>query len=147
MKVHNITISAFFREDELEKGRQIFRQFLPEDAAFKEERLEPETDGGVFTTPLYTLKAVLNKPKQAEEFASTLLARLSPEDRKNLQDSIAERLDDDCDFYLRLDRRKLAEGKITLHTRSPIHVKIKIACFPRKKDAAVKIAQELLNAE
>ena len=139
-------MSAFFKENEREEGKILFKQFLPEDVAFEEELLEPETDGGVFTAPLYTLKAVISRQKQAEEYAITLFSKLSPEDWQAVQDSLPDRIDDDCNLYLRLDKKAFADGQIIIHTRDAVHVKIKLACFPKKKEVAVKIAQELMNA-
>jgi RNA binding exosome subunit len=146
MKLHNITFSAFFKEDELESGRLLFKQLLPEDIATEEERLEPETEGGVFTTPLYALKSSITQQKQAEEFTAKLLSKLAPEDLQMLRETLPKRVDDDCNLYIRLDRKALSDGRYSIHTRDAVHVRIKLACFPKNKENALKIAQELLNA-
>ncbi|MDD5111658.1 MAG: RNA-binding domain-containing protein [Candidatus Altiarchaeota archaeon] len=146
MKVHHITVSGFFREEALAEGRRLLAGLLPE-AELCEERLEPETDGCVFTTPLYSLKAVVSPAKKAELFLEKILGGLGVEGRKELANSLAARIDEDCNLYIMLGKKQLSEGKIALYTRDPIHLKVKLACFPKSMENALSIAQELIGKD
>lgn len=144
MKAHNISVKAFFKEENLEQGRLLFKELLPE-TAFEEERLEPEIDSGIFTKPIFILKAVISKQSQVDGLLKKIFSSLTESEKLELRNTIESRIDDECNLYLRLDKKALMQGKITLHTRDSVHVKIKIACFPKKKENAIKIALELLN--
>lgn len=146
MNAHNITLKAFFREGELAEGRLLYSRMLPE-AAVVEERLEPETEGGVFTEPLYVLKTVLSKQKEIEGFTRKMVDGLSEGDLAEVRDTLENRIDDDCDLYLRFDKKEFSAGRFVLRARDPVHVKIKIAAFPKKKENAIKTARQMLEAK
>jgi RNA binding exosome subunit len=145
MKVHNIYLRAFFKEEGLEDGKKIFNFLLPEDISIIEEKLEPESEGGVFNEPLFALKAVVSKQGEINDFIKKILLGLDDADLQELKDTLDSRIDDDCNLYIRVGKNKLLEGKIALHSRDPVHVRIKLACFPKKKQNALKIALELLE--
>lgn len=146
MNAHNVTITAFVRENELDEGRLLYSRILP-DAAVEEERLEPETEGGVFTEPLYVLKTVLSQQKQVEGFIRRMADGLSERDLAEVKDNLENRIDGDCNLYLRFDKKEFSAGKFVLRMRDAVHVRIKIASFPRKKENAVKTARAMLEAK
>ncbi|MFH1125691.1 MAG: RNA-binding domain-containing protein [Candidatus Altiarchaeota archaeon] len=145
MKVHNIRVRAFFRDENLDEGRMLFKRLLPEETTVCEEKLEPETEGEVFTTPLTALNAVISTQSLINEFIKKILSSLSDSDKEELKNTLQSRMDDDCSLYIRLGKKELQEGKFVLHTRDSVHVRIKLACFPKKKENALKIASELLE--
>ena len=146
MNAHNVTITAFVRENELAGGRLLYSRILP-DAAVVEERLEPETEGGVFTEPLYVLKTVLSQQKQVEGFIRRMVDGLSERDLAEVRDNLKNRIDDDCSLYLRFDKKEFSAGNFVLRARDPVHVKIKLAAFPKNKINAVKTARVMLEAK
>jgi hypothetical protein len=147
MRVQNISVRAFFKQDDLLDGRRMLSQLLPEDTVIAEEMLEPESEGGVFNEPLFALKAAVSKQSQVKQFINKLLSGLDSAEIQELRDTLESRIDDDCNFYIRLDKKKMLEGKLALHTRDPVHVRIKMACFPKKRADAVRIAGEILNGD
>lgn len=146
MNAHNITLRAFFSGDELAEGRLLYGKILP-DAAVEEEALEPETEGGVFTKPMYVLKTVLSKQKEVDGFVSRMLSGLSERDLAELRETIENRVDDDCSLYLRFDKKEFSNGRFSLRAKDAVQVKIKIAAFPKRKENAVKKAREMLGLE
>jgi RNA binding exosome subunit len=144
MKAHNIQLRAFYTPELLEEGKQAFKQILPKEVEVKEELLEPETEGGVFTKPLCVLTALVSKQSQVKELLKTIVSGLSVEDLSELKNTLDSRVDDDCNLYLRLDKKALTEGRLILHTRDAIQVRIKPACFPKKKEKALEVVRELL---
>jgi hypothetical protein len=146
MNAHNITFRAFFSGDELAEGRLLYGKILP-DAAVDEEALESETEGGVFTKPLYVLKTVLSTQKEVGGFISNMLSGLSERDLAELRETVESRIDDECNLYLRFDKKEFSNGRFSLRAKDAVQVKIKIAAFPKKKINAVKTAREMLGLE
>jgi len=147
MKAHNIRVRAFFRQESLDEGRNILASILPKGAELREERLDAETEGGVFTEPLYVLSAVVSKKGDVDSLIKKIFSRLGEADKRELKGSIDSRVDDDCNLYLRFDKKALAEGKFLLYTRDSVQVRIKMACFPKKREAAAAAALGFLNAQ
>jgi RNA binding exosome subunit len=146
MKVHHITVSGFFKEDALADGRNLMAGLLPE-AEVCEEKLEAETDGCVFNAPLYSITAVVSPGKKAELFLKKILDGLGTAGRKELAATLQSRIDEDCNLYIRLGKKQLSEGRFALYTRDPIHLKIKLACYPKNMETALNIAQELIGKD
>ncbi|MBM3308848.1 MAG: hypothetical protein FJY77_01210 [Candidatus Altiarchaeales archaeon] len=147
MKVHNIQLRAFYSPEALEEGMHAFKQILPKEVEVKEEELEPEAEGGVFTKPLCVLTAFASKQSQVKELLARIVSGLSEEDLAELKKTLDLRVDDDCNLYLRLDKKALSEGRLSIKTRDAVHVKIKLACFPKKRENTLEIARELFNLE
>jgi RNA binding exosome subunit len=144
MKIHNIKVSAFFKQDEVENGRLILKQLLGE-TPVEEEKLEPESEGGVFNEPLTALKATLPSQKEIKLLLDKITSGLDSEDKSELKQTLDSRIDDDCNLYIRLGKKSLLEGKLRLYSRDPVHIRIKLAVFPKKKESAISTALELLK--
>ncbi|UCE44776.1 MAG: hypothetical protein JSU93_05085 [Methanobacteriota archaeon] len=79
--------------------------------------------------------------------AELLLGKLSPSDLKELIDTIDNRIDESCNLFMRIDKQKAFDGEIAL-TRGgdAIAVRIKVAAYPAKKEAAAARAKDFLLA-
>lgn len=87
----------------------------------------------------------IKKEKNINEFIQNLKSKLG---KNNLQKIISEanRVDDDCNLYIRLDKKELDKGNFILTDNGDcFHIKIKLAAYPNKKENALKIVNEIFK--
>ncbi|MFH1054993.1 MAG: RNA-binding domain-containing protein [Candidatus Altiarchaeota archaeon] len=145
MKAHHITVSVFAARQDVPKLSETLEAILPKDAAIDERAIEPETEGGVFMMELVELKSQLTRQKEVEEFATTLFKRLDDYDRRKILDNLESFVDDDCKLYIRLSKTEAKAGNIVLEYKDPIHVTVKLAAYPAKKENAVESARKMIE--
>jgi len=138
-------VKAYARKEEREELRVILRGFLPEETEIKEEELAPEADGGVFTQPLFQFTAMISGGRSVKAFQEKLLAGLSEKDREALLGGVEQRVDDDCNFYLRLSKKELSLGRFIVQATDSVHIKLKVAAYPAKKETAVAAVKTYLE--
>ena len=138
-------MKAYARKEEREELRVILRGFLPEETEIKEEELAPEADGGVFTQPLFQFTAMISGGRSVKAFQEKLLAGLSEKDREALLGGVEQRVDDDCNFYLRLSKKELSLGRFIVQATDSVHIKLKVAAYPAKKETAVAAVKTYLE--
>ena len=113
--------------------------FLPEllgDAEYSEELTESE-HGNTMTI----LEARLTKQRQYRE----LFERLGPDIRSWILEDMDNRVDDDCMFYIRLDKQKAVLGTYEVaHHGDVIAVTGKIQSHPARKEVAARTLSEFL---
>lgn len=145
MKIHSIKVSAFYRKEDADLGEKTLSGLLPKESEIKKTVLEGEMDGDVFTKPLVILSAGLTKKKEIKDFMGKILSRLSESDKKRVRENTNAWMDDDCNLYLRLDKEKAASGDVMLTVYDPIHIRIKVEAYPKKKENAIKNLDEILG--
>lgn len=137
MKVHNIWIETFCHEGDLKIGQSVLGDLLPTDTEIQKDVIEPELEGDVFKAPLIALRAKIEKTKDITEFLGKIRENLGSGDRDLLLNEVRERIDDHCNFYIRLSKKELGEGRFVLQSADSVHIKIRPAVYPAKKDNAV----------
>ena len=126
--------------------RETLAKILPADATVEEVVYEPESEGEVFTSELFEVKSRLENQGGIKEFTSRIFNGLDGYDRRRVLDNLADYVGEDCNLYLRLSKTEAEAGSIVLESKDSIHVKIKIAAFPAKKETAVEVAREIITA-
>ncbi|MCX6651566.1 MAG: hypothetical protein NT131_07940 [Methanomassiliicoccales archaeon] len=72
--------------------------------------------------------------------------RLSREDLKELLSSIDQRLDDDGQFFFRLDKQKAFEEELVVSSGDDcIHVRAKVESYPKRREKALENAKVMLQ--
>ncbi|HLP79714.1 MAG TPA: RNA-binding domain-containing protein [Acidobacteriota bacterium] len=125
----------------------MFHEFLPLD--FTEEKIKLEQSQFVdqFEEKRYILTLTLDKPRHVRIFAETLFSRFSTEQKKTLLDQLATRVDDEVNFYIRLDKYKLQCKKELLLTDGGncFHIKFVVASYPKSKAVAIATVEKYIN--
>ncbi|PIN80972.1 hypothetical protein COV13_02700 [Candidatus Woesearchaeota archaeon CG10_big_fil_rev_8_21_14_0_10_32_9] len=89
----------------------------------------------------------LKKDKHCNKFLKRLSEKISKEDRQQLIDQ-KNRLDDNLNFFIRFDKQKLLEYKYDLtESGNCYHTTINVSAFPKKKENAYKIIEELFKTQ
>ncbi|MCD6464426.1 hypothetical protein J7L02_02800 [Candidatus Woesearchaeota archaeon] len=85
------------------------------------------------------LELSINKKKLVSSFVNNLLSHLSKTDIALLEKQISSRIDENCNFYIRLDKKALQKGSwIIIEGGDCYHVKINLGVYPNNKSKAVQ---------
>jgi RNA binding exosome subunit len=135
-------------EEDKEKIKRTFFSLLgyfPEEIA-EEKILFSETNAKGFSQKIIViLEADLQKERHCNKFLKRLNDSLSGEDKTLLVEQV-NRLDDNMNFFIRLDKQELLEGKYTLTDGGDcFHITLNIEAHPRRKDVAHKVVKSMFG--
>ena len=133
---HWIRVQTFCYATERKEILEEVMEELLGDAEYSEELTESE-HGNTMTI----LEARLTKQRQYRE----LFERLGPDIRSWILEDMDNRVDDDCMFYIRLDKQKAVLGTYEVaHHGDVIAVTGKIQSHPARKEVAARTLSEFL---
>jgi len=137
--LHYVDLRAFSYVTEDEKRvEEALRTVLPEE--FELERTESEGHHG---DRIVVLSA---RVENADEMRTVLdqLGHLPDDDLTRVVDELDERVNENCAFFLTLDKQAAFNGEV--RTGDGITFRAKVEAYPAKKAAAVENMTELLEA-
>lgn len=137
--IHNIKFRAFVYEDEsVEEISQAILNILPE------AEIEAEEAEGMLEDKIIILSGVVSKKRYTNTFFNTLLEFA---DLDKLNSDLERKMDEKGNWFLRFDKSDALNEKWTiLDSGDSVHMKIKIAAYPARKDIAVeKVRDAILN--
>ena len=137
--IHNIKFRAFVYEDEsVEEISQAILNILPE------AEIEAEEAEGMLEDKIIILSGVVSKKRYTKAFFNTLLEFT---DLDKLNSDLERKMDEKGNWFLRFDKSDALDEKWTiLDSGDSVHMKIKIAAYPARKDIAVeKVRDAILN--
>ena len=106
------------------------------------DEFEEEISEGEHGNVMTILESRLTKQR---EF-NALFRKLGPEICGWIVDDIENRIDDDCVFYIRLDKQKAVQGQYEVaHHGDVVAITGKVQAHPAKKDVAVRTLKEFLT--
>lgn len=147
---HNIKIKVFSKEkDDPEELKISLLTLLP----YEEEELEKEKiilneekilyEGG---REMIIFSIFLDKQRHIRKFLTHLNELLDWEQKDFLLKTIDLRLDDNMNFFFRIDKTKFNSGELYFtESGSCFHFKINIAAYPAKIENAKKIVEEIFK--
>jgi RNA binding exosome subunit len=87
----------------------------------------------------------LTKESHTNMFIKNLRERLNQDQKDLLFRQAESRLDENLDFFIRLGKQELLRGDYYITDSGDcFHIRIGIAAFPRKKETALKVVEEIL---
>ncbi|MDD1775388.1 MAG: RNA-binding protein [Methanobacterium sp.] len=132
--IHNISYRTFvYGTENEEKVKTAIKTLFPKSSPQREET------EGYYKNLVLILTDKIEKNKDIKDF----IAR-----SQNLSDQILpdldRKMDDKGNLFLRFDKQKAYQGELEIveHGDS-IHLKIKLAAYPAKKEPALKLAREI----
>ncbi len=146
MDVREIAISAFDKENSEELKERLIA-LLPEELQKKENILKQEQAQGFNEKTINILNISLTKKRETRLMLDHLLELLGSS-RLQLERELDSRLDDELNFFIRLDKDawRHDEVKIVEHGNC-IHIKIGIITYPRKREEALVQLASWLEAK
>lgn len=103
-------------------------------------KLEESQALGFLDKKITILTFNIKKDKQTKDLANFLLSKVSSD--LNYE----KRIDDSCNFYLRLDKLSFLDDEYLLTEKGDcVHFTFNIAAYPKNKDVAIKVFKEFLE--
>ena len=147
---HQIKLKVFSygrhnEDDKLILGKLL--EFFPFD--LEEEKIELKKTGalGMDENQITIYEVVLTKEKHISRFLENLKEKIDGNQKKLILEQLESRLDDNLDFFLRFDKDEcLKNNKLQLtDSGNCFHLKMSIAAFPKKRNIALGIVNNLFK--
>ncbi|WP_405281902.1 RNA-binding protein [Methanobrevibacter sp.] len=137
--IHNIKFRAFVYENEsIDEITQSILNILPE------AEIEAEEAEGLLEDKIIILSGVVSKKRYTKTFFKKLLDSV---DLEKLNDDLELKIDEKGNWFLRFDKDDALDEKWTILDKGDaIHLKVKIAAFPAKKQIAVDKVREAIES-
>ena len=133
---------AHATEDE-QRVLNVLRTLLPEGVGVRRLKLE-----GHHGNPIVNLEAKVRQRKLLRELWQRVSTKLRAGELKKLGKIVPERVNEDCFFYLRFDKQLAHAGELVLTDNGDaIHLKLKVAAYPARREVAVKLLEKFIGAE
>jgi RNA binding exosome subunit len=145
---HNIKLSVFAHEQEdPEPIRQHFLQLLPFNLEQEKLELKQQSAQGFQERKIIILELRLTKERHTTKFLTHLKEQLSQDQRTLLLKQAPSRLDNELNFFIRLDKTQLIQdSKYWITDQGDcFHIRISIAAYPANKESALKIVEDWLK--
>ena len=137
MTLHYLSFRAFAHATEKEEKVRTALSF-----ASGIESIESIEAEGHHGNPITVLTASLNRAKEIREF----FLRFDEEGREALLRTIEDRIDDDCNLYLRVDKQDALIGELrVVQGEDVISVRGKVESYPKRRERAVENMRKFLE--
>ncbi len=137
---HYVEIRAFAYATEADEAvERALRTFVPD-----EIELNGAVSEGHHGDPILVLSARI---ETADELRAVLeqLSSLPDPDHDRILNELDERVDEDCNLFVRLDKQAAARGEVALG--EGITLRAKVEAYPAKQPTAVENARAALEAQ
>jgi len=135
--LHYVDLRAFcYATEDENRVEQALRTFLPEDVA-----LERSVTEGHHGDRIVVLSA---RVERADEIRHVLDVLGEAGDVDDVVDELDERVDDNCAFFLTLDKQAAFRGEVA--RGDGITFRTKIEAYPAKREQAIENAREVFEA-
>ena len=135
--LHYVDLRAFcYATEDDQRVEAALRTFLPEDVEL--DRAESEGHHGD------RILVVSARVERADEMRHVLDRLAELDDIDSVVDELDERVDDNCAFYLTLDKQAAFHGEI--RRGDGITFRSKVEAYPAKREKAVANARELFES-
>lgn len=137
--IHNIRFREFVYENEdLDELKQAILNIFPD------AQIEVEEAEGMTENKILILSGVIDKKRHTKEFFNKLL-ELDGAVLDKLVEDLDKKVDESGNLFLRLSKEDAVDEKMTIvDSGDAIHLKIKIAAYPAKKEIAIKKLKEAI---
>ena len=138
--IHNLSYRAFvYGTENEEKVREALFTLLPTAQPIK------EITEGYHKNQVIILQGKITKKRETKDFLEKL-GSLKPPSKKRILRELEDKMDDRGNLFLRFDKQRayLGDLKIVEHGDS-LHLKLKIAAYPARKEEALKIARQIFQ--
>ena len=145
---NNIYITVF--RDETEDENEILEKLkglMPFDIEEEKIKIEKRKHEKNEQKTIFVYQITLSKQRHTNAFIEKLIEELSEKAKDDLITQCRTRTDDDCNFFLRLDKEKFYDdSKCELTEKgSCFHIKMNLALFPKKKKKQENLLKKYLN--
>lgn len=146
--MHSIKLTVFSYEHEnSDEILEAFLKFFP--FSLEENKIKPvkRNATGFGDSRIEIFEVILTKTSLANEFLDFILAKLDDVQKGTVINQAESRLDENLDFFIRFDKDSWVKNEKLELTDSGkcFHLKMSVAAFPSRRDAALKIIKEIFS--
>lgn len=137
--IHNIRYRVFIYENEdKDEILEALLNILPT------AEVEVEEAEGLLEERMLILSGTISKKRETKEFLNTLIDSIEKDQLIRLFNDLDRKMDEKGNLFLRLSKEKAIGGEWEiLDGGDSIHLKIKIAAYPAKKEIAINKISEI----
>ena len=149
MLAHSVKVTVFCKEGEdTEAVRQGLLSLFPFNLEEQKLSVEQRAASGFNDKRIDVLEVNLTKETHTRKFLEMLVEKLGSPQLELLLRQMNSRLDNELDFFIRLDKEELMKNKAWMVTDSGkcYHIRISVAAFPKKRGAAEEVVKKILSA-
>ena len=149
MLAHSVKVTVFCKEDEdMEAVRQGLLSIFPFSLEEEKLKVEQRAASGLNEKRIDVLEVKLVKETHTRKLLEYLADKLGHQQRDVLLHQIESRLDNELDFFIRIDKEELIKNNAWMVTDSGkcYHIRISIAAFPKKREVAKEVVKKMLSA-
>ena len=138
--IHNLSYRAFvYSTENEEKVREAVLTLLPT------AQIETEQTEGYYHNPVIILHGKITKKREIKDFMEKLNL-LKPSVKKTILNQLENRMDERGNLFLRFDKQRAFLGELkTVDHGDAIHIKVKIAAYPARREEALKVARQIFD--
>ena len=143
---NNIKVSVFVKpeEDEASIKKHLLALF-PFDLEQEKIIFNRSNATGFNQKEIVILEVDLKKERHTHAFLNFLKEKLN-EQQKSVLVKQENRLDDECNLFIRLDKNKLLNNEFWITDSGECyHIRISIAAFPKKKEKARVVVEKIFS--
>ncbi|MBA7594392.1 hypothetical protein ES703_01333 [subsurface metagenome] len=136
-------VSTFAHATEAEElVLDALRILLPEEIEVRRSRLK-----GHHGNPIVNLEARIER-KKTRELWQRILAKLRGGESEKIARAAPGRIDETCHLHLRFDKQLAYTGELALAEGGDvIHLRLKVAAYPAKREVAVDLVEKFLQTK
>ncbi|PIN69642.1 hypothetical protein COV93_04680 [Candidatus Woesearchaeota archaeon CG11_big_fil_rev_8_21_14_0_20_43_8] len=144
---NNVSLRVFVKEGE-DKAKIIetLKSLVSLDLTREKLKIKQDTSGCLKLSPITICTIELIKRRHVHMFLESLFSKFTSEQIQKLFDQAESRLDDQCFFFIRLDKERLMGDEYWITDGGDcFHIRISIAAFPAHKERAISVVREMLE--
>ena len=141
--VHSIALEVFmYPTEDIEKVAEAIEFIFPIKKTVEEEDIE-----SYYGPEIIRLTADIKKSAEVRQILTYLIKKLSSADKKKILDSIADRIDDEGNVFIRFSKQDAYSDSLKLQYHGDvIKLKIKMASYPFSLEKAKENLRELFES-
>ncbi len=145
--VNSIKMSVFTKEEENEREiEEKLKQLIPLELEKEKIAVTKQTATGFNEKRIRIIEAMLTKDRHINAFLEKLKENLSEKQKELLIRQKESRLDDELNFFIRLDKEKLLNNEHWVtDSGNCYHIRINIAAFPKRREDALKMIEKIFG--
>ena len=151
MKYAHLTkLTAFsYEHEDRDSVFNAFQKFFPFDLRENEVKLKKTNASGFNEKKIDILEVSLIKNSLINQFLTNLLKHLDKKEQQKIIQHAESRLDNNLDFFLKFDKDSWIYNNKLILTDSGkcFHLKVSIAAFPKKREIALNLINELFSGK
>lgn len=143
---NNIKISVFIKpEDDEPAVKKHLLALIPFDLDEEKLVLHRNKATGFNQREIIILEVDFQKEKLTNKFLEFLKSKFNEQQKESILKQ-ENRLDEECNLFIRLDKAKLLSGEYWITDSGDCyHIRISIAAFPKKREKAKQVVEKIFS--